>query len=98
MQKLKNCDYEIEIIRIYEEPIAIIIDLNLGRRSVTNSIEELCNLHDVLNIIYRDSERNWDFYNIFHGFKSLAEENTPCRDKITAISLTKEKYSVIIET
>lgn len=70
--------------RLIDGEIISIIDLNLGKMSVTNDIENIIrdiSVKKLLNksefkVIYRDSERVWDGFNIKENNFIYLECNT----------------------
>jgi len=61
---------------INDQKVAIVVDLNIpGTRSVANDLGNIADKLDVKKIIYRDSMRRWDYYDIYVGFRVLDEYN-----------------------
>jgi hypothetical protein len=89
-------DYEWKIQWIENKRVGIVIDLNLGGRSVTNSILTIAKELVVDNIIYRDSEGNWDFWSKRLGFRPLGgvedAKLVSCRTLPEAIETAKLRY------
>lgn len=84
-------DFSFFVIDIAGHDVGIVIDHDNGR-SVTNSIDFVAGRVGVHDLIYRDTEGTWDYWNPFKGFQTLAINGKRTIDMDEAVSVTRQRY------
>lgn len=77
---------------ISNKEVALMVDLNLGNKSLTNGIDEVAEQENVNIIIYKDSDGTIDMWSKEKGFQSLAEKDVPTTDMNKAIEIATIRY------
>lgn len=84
-------NYNYHIVEIAGQKVAIVIDNGTGR-SVTNSVDFICDEISVKHLVYRDTTENWDYFGSDVGFKSLSLHGAPTTSMDVAIEVARIRY------